>query len=71
MPVWGWILICVACLAVGFVVGFLVIKHVFEKQLKENPPVNRDMIRAMYMQMGRKPSEKDITRVMEAMNKYK
>ena len=26
------------------------------------------MIRTMYMQMGRKPSEKDINRVMETMN---
>ncbi|MDD7395151.1 MAG: YneF family protein [Acholeplasmatales bacterium] len=33
--------------------------------------MNRDMIRAMFMQMGRKPSEKDITRVMNSMNQYK
>lgn len=68
-----WILLIavIVALLVGFVVGALVIKHIFEKQIKENPPVNRDMIRAMYMQMGRKPSEKDITRVMEQMNKYK
>ena len=67
---WIGLLIGVVCLLVGFVIGFLVIKHVFEKQLKDNPPVNRDMIRAMYSQMGRKPSERDITKVMEAMNKY-
>lgn len=67
---WIGLIIGVVCLLVGFVVGFLVIKHVFEKQLKDNPPVNRDMIRAMYSQMGRKPSERDITKVMEAMNKY-
>ncbi len=67
---WIGLIIGVVCLLVGFVIGFLVIKHVFEKQLKDNPPVNRDMIRAMYSQMGRKPSERDITKVMEAMNKY-
>ena len=67
---WIGLIIGVVWLLVGFVIGFLVIKHVFEKQLKDNPPVNRDMIRAMYSQMGRKPSERDITKVMEAMNKY-
>ena len=69
---WYWVLIIgVACLVVGFVVGFFVIRAIFTKQLKENPPINRDMIRAMFMQMGRKPSEKDITRVMNSMNQYK
>ena len=67
---WIGLIIGVVCLLVGFVIGFLVIKHVFEKQLKDNPPVNRDMIRAMYSQMGRKPSARDNTKVMEAMNKY-
>lgn len=69
---WYWVLIIgILCLIVGFIIGALVINKVFKKQLKENPPVNRNMIRAMFMQMGRKPSEKDITRVMESMNQYK
>lgn len=72
MLAWYWVLvIAIACLVVGFIVGFFVIKAVFTKQLKDNPPINRDMIRAMFMQMGRKPSEKDITRVMNSMNQYK
>ena len=67
-----WLLIVgVSCLIVGFVIGFFVIRSVFTKQLEKNPPINRDMIRAMFMQMGRKPSEKDITRVMNSMNQYK
>lgn len=68
---WITLIIGVACLLVGFVVGFFVIKNVFQKQIEKNPPVNRDMIRAMFQQMGRKPSERDITKVIEAMNKYK
>ncbi len=69
---WYWVLLIgVGCLIVGFVIGFFVIRAVFTKQLKDNPPINRDMIRAMFMQMGRKPSERDITRVMESMNQYK
>jgi uncharacterized protein YneF (UPF0154 family) len=68
---WITLIIGVACLLVGFVVGFFVIKTVFQKQIEKNPPINRDMIRAMFQQMGRKPSERDITKVIEAMNKYK
>lgn len=67
---WIVLIIAIVCLAAGFVVGFLVVRSLFKKQLKENPPINRDMIRAMFRQMGRKPSERDITKVMEAMNKY-
>ena len=72
MVKWFWLLIVgVSCLFVGFIIGFFVIRSVFTKQLEKNPPINRDMIRAMFMQMGRKPSEKDITRVMNSMNQYK
>ena len=72
MVKWFWLLIVgVSCLIVSFVIGFFVIRSVFTKQLEKNPPINRDMIRAMFMQMGRKPSEKDITRVMNSMNQYK
>lgn len=72
MVKWFWLLIVgVSCLIVGFIIGFFVIRSIFTKQLEKNPPINRDMIRAMFMQMGRKPSEKDITRVMNSMNQYK
>lgn len=72
MLAWYWTLIAgVVCLIVGFVIGFLVIRHLFNKQLEENPPINRDMIRAMFMEMGRKPSEKDINRVMNRMDQQK
>ena len=71
MKVWVAIICMVVFLLIGLVVGFLVTKKIFEKQLKENPPINRNMIKALYSQMGRKPSEKDINRIMESMNKYK
>lgn len=71
IPWWGALIIGVVCLIIGAVVGLLVMRAIFNKQLKKNPPINRNMIRAMFMQMGRKPSEKDITRVMEAMSQYK
>ena len=37
--------------------------------LKENPPINEKMIRALYTSMGRKPSEADIQRTMNAVRK--
>ncbi|MEI7668343.1 MAG: YneF family protein [Erysipelotrichaceae bacterium] len=51
--------------------GFYFTKRAFEKQLKENPPINEKMIRAMYMQMGRKPSESQIKQIMKAMDANK
>ncbi len=56
---------------VGAIISFYFTKKNFEKQLKENPPVNEKMIRAMFMQMGRKPSEAQIKQVMKNMNQYK
>ena len=63
---WG-----IAGLVVGGVAGFFISRSVFTKQLKKNPPVNEKMIRALYMQMGRKPSEAQIKAVMKSMNQYK
>ncbi len=65
-----WVYLVVGVL-IGAVVGFFLTKRYFDKQLKENPPVNEKMIRAMFMQMGRKPSEKQIRQVMNSMNQNK
>ena len=54
---------------VGAVISFFVTRKNFEKQLKENPPINEKMIRAMFMQMGRKPSEAQIRQVMKNLQK--
>ena len=40
-------------LIVGLVIGFFVTRHIFKKQLTENPPINEKMIEAMMSQMGR------------------
>lgn len=52
---------------VAAVITFFVTKKLFEKQLKENPPINEKMIRAMYMQMGRKPTEAQIRQTMKSL----
>jgi uncharacterized protein len=53
--------------AVGAIITFFVTKRMFEKQIKENPPINEKMIRAMYMQMGRKPTEAQIRQTMKSL----
>jgi len=53
---------------IGAVVGWYFTKKAIEKQLKENPPITEKQIRAMYGQMGRKPSEADIKKIMRSMN---
>lgn len=70
MEWWGGLLIGIVIgLAIGGFLGFFLTKKMFEKQLRDNPPVNEKMIRAMYMQMGRKPSETQIKSVMNAMKR--
>lgn len=52
---------------IGAAVSYFWTRKAFEKQLKENPPINEKMIRAMYSQMGRKPSEAQIRAIMKSM----
>ena len=53
----------------GGIVGFLVARNLIKKEIEKNPPINENMIRAMFMQMGRKPSEAQFRAVMNSMNK--
>ena len=64
------ILLVLIGLVIGAVIGFFVSKHLMQKYLKQNPPINEDMIKALMMQMGRKPNQKQINQMMKAMGKY-
>ena len=66
----GDILILVVGLLLGAIIGFLVSRHLTKKYIKENPPINEEMIKALMMQMGRKPNQKQINQMMKAMQKY-
>ena len=68
---WAWLLILLGVLLVGAVVGFLVSKKIMAKYLEKNPPINEKMIRVMFQQMGRTPSEKQVRQVMASMNAAK
>jgi uncharacterized protein YneF (UPF0154 family) len=59
-----WVLLGVV---IGGIAGYFITKYFFEKQLKENPPITEKMIRAMFLQMGRKPSETQIRSIMKSM----
>ena len=52
------------------IVGFYGARTFMKKYLKKNPPINEDMIKALMMQMGRKPNQKQINQMMKAMEKY-
>ena len=58
-------------LIVGGIAGFFIARYIFQKQIRENPPVNEKMIRAMFRSMGRTPSEKQIREIMRNMNQGK
>ena len=66
---WGVLLIAIAGLILGGIIAFFITKKVFQKQLRDNPPINANQIRAMYRQMGRAASERDVQKVMQAMRK--
>ena len=71
IEIWQFILFIILAVIGGLVAGFFITRKIFTKQLEKNPPINEKMIRAMFMQMGRKPSEAQIKATMNAMNKYK
>lgn len=71
MGVGGWIGISVAALVVGLVAGFFGARYYFKQQLEKNPPINEKVIRAMFKQMGRTPSEKQVREVMRSVNSNK
>ena len=71
MDLWLQITLPIVTLIVGLIAGFYLSQRYFKKYLRENPPVNENMIRAMMMQMGRKPSEKQVRQVMASMNQAK
>ena len=71
IEIWQFVLFLILAVLGGGVAGFFIARYVFQKQLKENPPVNEKMIRAMFRSMGRTPSEKQVREIMRNMNSGK
>ena len=64
------ILLLVVGIIIGAAIGFFLARYFMKKYLKQNPPINEDMIKALMMQMGRKPNQKQINQMMKAIEKY-
>ncbi|MDD6403288.1 MAG: YneF family protein [Mollicutes bacterium] len=64
------ILLVIVGILIGAAIGFFGARTFMKKYLKKNPPINEDMIKALMMQMGRKPNQKQINQMMKAMEKY-
>ena len=67
---WQDILLVVIGLLVGMVIGFFIAKKIMTKYLKQNPPINEEMIRALMSGMGRTPTQKQVNQMMKNMNKF-
>ena len=67
IEIWGFILALIGVAIVGAVGGFFLARWWFKKNLEKNPPINEKMIRVMFRQMGRTPSEKQIREIMRSM----
>ncbi|SIT66879.1 YneF family protein [Edaphobacillus lindanitolerans] len=64
-----WIVLIIVALLAGVALGFFIARKYMMNYLKENPPINEQMIRMLMMQMGMKPSQKKINQMMAQMNK--
>jgi hypothetical protein len=62
------VLIALATLIAGVALGFFIARKYMMNYLKNNPPINEQMLRTLMMQMGQKPSQKKINQMMRAMN---
>ena len=64
------IIILVVGFLLGGLIGFFISRSYMKSYLKKNPPINEDMIKALMMQMGRTPNQKQIKQMMKSMEKY-
>ena len=67
---WQDILLVLVGLIVGAVIGFFISKKLMTKYLKQNPPINEEMIRTLMSGMGRTPTQKQVNQMMKNMNKF-
>ena len=63
----GFIFLLIGLFLVGGILGFFLARYFLKKEIEKNPPINEKMIRVMFQQMGRTPSEKQIREIMRNM----
>ena len=64
------ILLVIVGIIIGAVIGFFLARHFMQKYIKDNPPINEEMIKTLMGQMGRKPNQKQINQMMKSMSKF-
>lgn len=67
IEVWQFVLYLILALIIGLLAGFFGARALIKREMKKHPPISEATIRAMFMQMGRKPSEAQIRAVMNKM----
>lgn len=58
-------------LVIGIVIGFLVTKWYLKKEMDKSPAISEKTIRAMMIQMGKKPNEQQVKRILQKVNSCK
>lgn len=71
MAGWAVALIAIACFLVGLIAGFFVCRYIVKRELKNNPPITKDQVRALMRATGRTPSEAQVEQAMRQMNEAK
>ena len=64
------ILLVIVGILIGAAIGFFGARTFMKKYLKKNPPINEDIIKALIIQINKKPNQKQINQMMKAMEKY-
>lgn len=64
----GFIFALLGCLVGGVIIGYFVSRKLFKTAMEKNPPITRDMIKAMYRSMGKTPSESAVNKTMNAIS---
>lgn len=57
----------ILALLVGLLVGFFGARKYMENYLRNNPPISKEMLRTMMLQMGQKPSSRKLHQMMQSM----
>lgn len=59
--------LAILALLVGLLIGFFGARAYMKNYLRNNPPIDEDMIRTMMSQMGQKPSDRKLHQMMNTM----
>ncbi len=68
IPIWAFVVIIIVCIIGGLIGGFFIARTIIKKEIQKNPPINEDMIKAMYRSMGVTPSQARLNQTMKAIN---